>query len=200
MKKIYIIILAIMTNIVSYGQTNGDRIGSISLNPFILEEENLDESSTIALRNKLQQIATVAGMTGEGFDNRFVITAHLQELEKSETATIPSKTAIKAAATIYIGDGIDGTLFSSYTTEIKGIGDTESQAYSSIIRKIQVRDPKLQEAVETGKQRIIQYYDQIAPNIISSAQAAAKGGNFDEAISMLFAIPMANSQFSTAQS
>lgn len=181
-------------------QADMGKLGMISLNPYIPAEENLSEQATIALRNKLQQIATVGGMTGEGFDNRFIITAHLQVLEKSETMTTPNKTAVKLCATIYIGDGIDGTLYSSYSKEVKGIGESESHAYMSAIRKLPVRDPNLQQAVEQGKQRIIQYYEQIAPNIISTAKSAAAGGNYDEAISMLFSIPMANVNFSTAQS
>lgn len=176
-----------------------DKIGMISLNPYVDENENLDAAGTSALLSKLSQIATVAGTSGEGFDNRFVITAHITELEASTTATALPKTAVKVAIGIYVGDGIDGTLFSSYVKELKGIGDSKEQAYASAIKKLQVRDPQLLQSIELGKQRIVDYYDQVSPEILRTAEAAAGSGKYDEAVSMLFAIPMSCRDYQKAQ-
>lgn len=175
------------------------KTGMISLNPYVDENEHLDAASTSALLSKLSQIATVSGTSGEGFDNRFVITAHITELEASTTATAPPKTAVKVAIGIYIGDGIDGTLFSSYVKELKGIGDSKEQAYASAIKKLQVRDPQLLQSIELGKQRIVDYYDQVSPDILRTAEAAAGSGKYDEAMSMLFAIPMSCRDYQKAQ-
>lgn len=180
-------------------QPSADKTGMITLNPYVDDGENLDPSCLSAMQSKLSQIATVAGTSGEGFDNRFVITAHITELEASTTATAPPKTAVKVAIGIYVGDGIDGTLFSSYVKELKGIGDSKEQAYASAIKKLQVRDPQLLQSIELGKQRIVDYYDQVSPEILRTAEAAAGSGKYDEAVSMLFAIPMSCRDFQKAQ-
>lgn len=56
-----------------------EEIGLISLNPYVPETENIDPITASVLKEKLQQIATVNGMSGAGFDNRFIITAHVQK-------------------------------------------------------------------------------------------------------------------------
>ena len=170
------------------------KAGMISLTPYIPEDTELSVKSQKQLLTKLNQIITAGGMANEGFDNRFVITANIQEIELAETATTPMKVAIKLALTIYIGDGIDGTLFSSYTSEISGVGDSKEDACISAIRKLSPRKPELLSYIETGKQRIIQYYNTIYPNIIRTAKATAKNGQYDEAIGMLCTIPI-NSEF-----
>lgn len=65
--------------------------GLISLNPYIPESENIDESTYSAMITKLNQIATAYGMSGTGFDNRFIITAHLQNVKSVQTQTFHKK-------------------------------------------------------------------------------------------------------------
>lgn len=173
--------------------------GLISLNPYIPESENIDESTYSAMITKLNQIATAYGMSGTGFDNRFIITAHLQNIKSVQTQTFPQKNAVVISACIYVGDGLDGTLFSNYCCEKKGIGDTEQQAIASAIRKINPNDEKLQIAIDKGKKQILKYYDHMSGNIIAAAKTAAANGKFEEAMSMLFSIPIYNKDFETAQ-
>lgn len=180
-------------------QTNKE-IGMITLNPYIPETEKLGVNSTSMLTTKLQQIATVNGMAGSGFDNRFIITSHIQTLKNSQTQTIPQKNAVQVSIGIYVGDGIDGTLFSSYSYEAKGIGDSEDQAMAAAIRKVNPMNPELQAAIHKGKQQILSYYDKVSGNILKSAQAAAAAGKYEDAINMLFAIPSVNKNFQQAQS
>ena len=176
-----------------------DGIGAIALNPFIPEGSGLSSATATMLVNKMNQIATVGGMAGEGFDNRFIITAHVQDLDVAETGTVPPKTAVREAVTIYIGDGLDGTLFSSWTKELKGIGDTKEQARNAALRKLQVRDAELQRCVAEGKARIVEYYDRIAPELLNRSETEAAQGNYEEAMRILLAIPLSCSSYQTAQ-
>ena len=169
--------------------------GLISLNPYIPESENIDESTYSAMITKLNQIATAYGMSGTGFDNRFIITAHLQNVKSVQTQTFPQKNAVVVNICIYVGDGLDGTIFSNYCCEKKGIGDTEQQAIASAIRKINPNDEKLQIAIDKGKKQILKYYDRMSGNIIAAAKTAAANGKFEEAMSMLFSIPIYNKDF-----
>lgn len=176
-----------------------EQAGVISLNPYIPESEQLDNETQSTLNSKLIQIATANGMSGAGFDNRFIITAHLQHIQSTQTQTYPQKNAVVVDIGIYVGDGIDGTLFSSYVCKKKGIGDTEAQALTAAIRKINSNDTQLQMAIDRGKKQILEYYDRMSGSIIISAKSAAANGKYEEAISMLYAIPMYNSKFSMSQ-
>ena len=175
-------------------------IGLICLNPYIPETEDLGQNATSMLTSKLQQIATVNGMSGAGFDNRFIITSHVQKLKSSQTQTFPQKHAVQVNIGIYVGDGLDGTLYSSYNCESKGIGDTEDQAIANAVRKLNPNQEDLQRAIFKGKEQILRYYDKMSGNIIQTAKASAAAGKYDDAINMLFAIPMNNKDFQTAQS
>lgn len=192
------LVVALAFSATAMGQTAKD-IGLISLNPYIPESEGLGQKATAMLQSKLQQIATVNGMSGSGFDNRFIITAHIQKLRSSQTQTFPQKNAVEVSIGIYVGDGLDGTLYSSYTCEAKGIGDSEDQAIASAIRKVIPTQEALQSAIVKGKEQILNYYDKMSGNILQTAKATAAAGKYDDAINMLFAIPMNNKDFQTAQ-
>lgn len=73
-----------------------------------------------------------------GFDDRFVITTHIQILDISEIQTFPQKTIIEANIGVYVGDGLYGTLFSSYIMEAKGLGDDKDRAIAAVVRKIRL--------------------------------------------------------------
>ena len=199
-KQIFIsIAIALISSTLAHAQTTKD-IGLICLNPHIPETEALGQKATSMLTSKLQQIATTNGMSGAGFDNRFIITAHIQKLKSSQTQTFPQKNAVEISIGIYVGDGLDGTLYSSYNCDVKGIGNSEDQAISSAIRKVNPKQEELQEAIAKGKKMILNYYDKMSGNIIQTAKSTAASGKYEDAINMLFAIPMSNKDFQTAQS
>ena len=176
-----------------------EQAGLICLNAYIPESEQLDDNTQKVLTSKLLKIATANGMSGAGVDNRFIITAHLQNIQNTQTQTYPQKNAVVVDIGIYVGDGIDGTLFSSYTCKKKGIGDTEAQALAAAIRKIDSNDTKLQMTIDLGKKRILEYYNRMSGSIITSAKSAAVNGKYEDAICMLYAIPIYNSNFSMSQ-
>lgn len=68
------------------GLSIGDA-GMICLNPYIHESEEIDETTKAVMLSKLNQIANAKGMAGAGFDNRFIITAHLQNVKSVQTQT-----------------------------------------------------------------------------------------------------------------
>lgn len=190
--------IALAFSATAFAQASKD-IGLICLNPYIPESEELEQKASSMLKSKLQQIATANGMSGAGFENRFIITAHIQKLNSSMTQTVPQKNAVQVNIGIYVGDGVDGTLYSSYNCEAKGIGDSEDQAMAAAIKKVNPAQEDLQRAVVKGKEQILRYYDNMSSNIIQTAKASAAAGKYEEAINMLFTIPLNNKDFQTAQ-
>ncbi len=199
MRKIFVSFIAVLLTVIA--AMAQDNRGKIVLVPYLVKINNNGGNSSAdnLLLDRLNQIVTAAGMVGKGLYSPFIITANAVELEHTTTATIPAKTALRLSLTIYIGNGENGTLFSSYNMELRGIGDNLDQAYASAYRKINPRSPELLRAIESGKQKIIDYYDAEAPDILRKAETEAASGNFAEAYNSLLCIPNISRYYNQAQ-
>lgn len=198
MKKTFILFLLCLTTSGLSAQ-NAERLSQICLNPYISEDADLAEPCRQLLEDKLSLIATAGGLSGKGVDNRFIITSNVRPTKYAQTKTAPVKTVVNLSVSIYIGDGLNGTLFASANKDVKGVGDTEQEAFMSAIKSIPTRNGLFTQCVEEAKQRILKYYDAVAPSIISSAEATAAAGNYQEAISQLFTIPVQCAYYQKAQ-
>lgn len=140
------------------------------------------------LRNRLTQISTQNGIGGS-ITQRFIITANVNVLTKNITPTVPAMIALTVETTFYVGDGVDGTLFSTASTVSKGVGETEDKAFIAALKSIRPSSPEFGQLIETGKRKITEYYNANGDMYISKAKALAKEERFDEAIYMLMCIP-----------
>lgn len=155
----------------------------------------LDASRTVIpknayhlLRNKLSQISTKNGIGGS-VPQRFIITANVNVISKDITATVPAMNALTLETTFYIGDGIDGTLFSTTSITSKGVGETEDKAFIAALKAIKPSSSEFGSFIETGKRKIIEYYNANGDIYIAKAQTLAKEERYDDAIYMLMCIP-----------
>ena len=171
----------------------------IVLAPNIETTQVKDGKANKILKDRLSQLAIISGFTSNGIDDRFVITAHAVELESVCLPTMPTRYSVELMVTIYVGDGELGTLFSSYSVQVKGVGNDNDDAYASAYRRIYIRDPRLIESIQYGGQKIIDYYNANAEAIISRAKAMSKQGNYDQAIYELFMIPSTCGAYNRAQ-
>lgn len=173
--------------------------GKIVLHPYLEESSEYGQAASDLLADKLAQIVTQSDMSCSGADERFILTAHMQPVGQETTATLPAKTLTKLNLTLYIGNGQDGTLFASHHIELKGVGADSEQAIVQALHKLQPGSQDIASFVEQGRRRIVDYYEQAAPSIITAAKAAAKGKRYAEAMSMLQAIPSVCSYYEQAQ-
>ncbi|MBK9146719.1 MAG: hypothetical protein IPM12_02730 [Flavobacteriales bacterium] len=141
------------------------------------------------LTNKLNQIATANGLGGGAANQPFIITAHVVVVDKVIQPGAPSMTVLNLDLSLYVGDGIEGTLFSSATKSIKGVGENETKAYINALKNIQVKDPAFAEMLEAGKRKIIEYYNANCDFIIQKAMALSGQEKFDESLSVLARVP-----------
>lgn len=197
MLKKFLYITLILFTLPSKAQTV--ELGKIVLNPYVetSSDPNANRANKILL-NKLNQIITKSGMAGSGLDDRFIITANTTELETTITATAPAKYVSTLMVTVYLGDAIDGALFAQWSEEIHAVGDSKYDCYANAYRKINANESGLINMVEEGKRKIILYYNDYGPQLIARAQAEAKAGNYDRAISRLLSIPTVCNSYSTA--
>lgn len=171
-------------------EAKADDLSRISLNAIIPEQvEGMPNIARSNLQNKLMQIATINGLGGADVNPRFIITAKVDVLSKNITPTAPPQIAYTLGFTFYIADVIEQNVFSSTNMEFKGVGTNENKAYISAINNINVRAPQIKNFVETGKRKIIEYYNSRCDFIISEARSLAGRKQFEEALFKLSSIP-----------
>lgn len=160
----------------------------IALTPIVLDD-NIPAGAHKQLENKMTQIAAKSGCSAIS-NSRFVITCSADVLTKDITPTAPPMHAYTVALNFYVGDGVEGRLFSSYTIECKGVGQTPDKAYINALNNVRVNDPGFKAMVDKGKKEIIAYYNTYCDIVIADAQTMVKKHEFSGAIDLLTSVPM----------
>lgn len=190
-KKLLSILIVIGFN--SYAQNTvgkSDDVARITLAAYVPEQiDQMPDAARSNLSNKLNQIVTQNGLGGNRYNERFILTANINVMTKDITPTAPPMHAYTLDITLYIGDGIDGTKFASLSKTVKGVGESEAKAYISALKNLKTSDVNYQSFIETGKTKIVQYYNSKCDFIIKEAQTLASQNNFEEAIFKLTSVP-----------
>lgn len=191
-KLVYLLMIGLLISPALNAQNSlgkADDLARISLSPIVPDElQTVPSYAKKMLENKLQQVATSNGMGG-GANPRFIITANVDILTKDITPSAPPMTALTLQVNFYIADVVAQKVFSNAVIEVKGVGTNENKAYISAIKKIAPKNPQLRHLVESGKEKIIEYYNSQCDFIITDAQAKADMKDFGRAIFTLTSIP-----------
>ena len=190
--KILLILILVMSFSFAKAQTTGkmDDKGRLALAAWVPDQiEGMPAASKKNLENKLSQIITANGISGDAMNSRFIISANVTVMTKDITETAPPMQAYTLNVTFYIGDGFEGKSFSSYSTTIKGVGDNETKAYNAALKNVKTNDPAYQSFIDKGKAKIIEYYNAQCDVIIKQAKVLAGMNKFDEAIWSLTSVP-----------
>jgi hypothetical protein len=193
MKRIiFLILIGVLLAPLANAQNSlgkSDDLARISLTPIVPDElQTVPKYAKKMLQNKLKQVATTNGLGG-GANPRFIITADADIITKDITPTAPPMTAVTLGINFYIADVVEQKIFSSAVIELKGVGTNENKAYIGAIKKIAPRNPQLRHFIETGKEKIIEYYNSQCDNIITDAKAKASMKDYGRAIFTLTSIP-----------
>ncbi len=192
MKKLFFCILSVLCYAVQAQNTAGknDDMARITLAAYVPQQiDKMPEAARSMLANKLSQIVTQSGMGGSAMNQRFIMTANINVMTKDITPTAPPMHAYTLDITLYIGDGIEGIKFASTSISVKGVGDNETKAYISALKNLKTNDPSFQTFIETGKTKIIEYYNSKCDFIIKESQTLASQNKFEEAIWKLTSVP-----------
>lgn len=192
MKKLVLFVICLACFTCAKAQNNAksyDDFGRIILSTYIDRDmTQLPPNAYRVLENKLSNIVSQNGL-GCAMGQRFIITANCNLLTKDITATTPAMHAYTVEVTLYVGDGFDGTLFASYSTTCKGVGETPDKAYLSALKNIRTNNPDIANFIEEGKTKIIEYYNSQCDFMITKAKSQATLENYDDALYMLVSIP-----------
>ena len=152
------------------------------------EKSHVPASAARILKNKMSQIVTQGGMGGS-IMQRFIVTANVNLLTQDITPTAPPMHAYTVEITFYIGDGVNGTLFSSASVTAKGVGETEDKAYIAALKSVRANDAALAEMIATGKRRILEYYNSQCDMILAKARSMAETQRYEDALFELMSVP-----------
>ncbi|MBU3680643.1 MAG: hypothetical protein FGM16_01740 [Flavobacterium sp.] len=192
MKKLFLAICVLGMTLSSAAQNSvgkSDDGARIALTPYIPAQiEGLTPAVKASLSNKLSQIATANGLGGSS-NSRFIITTNVSVLTKDITPTAPPMHAYTLEVTLYIGDGLEGTLFSSQSVTLKGVGVNETKAYIAALNGLKTKDPVYQTFIEKGKNKIMEYFNSKCDFILKDAQTMAAQNKYEEAIMKLTSVP-----------
>ncbi|MFZ4797701.1 MAG: hypothetical protein ACOYMA_09420 [Bacteroidia bacterium] len=165
-------------------------LGRISLTPVIAEEAtNIPEAAKQIIHSKLQQIATQNGISGSGMMPRFVITLKINILTKDIIPGPPMMISQNLEVVFFIADYIEQKVFSTVSLNLKGVGTNETKAIIEAIKNVNPRSSELKQFVETGKSKIIAYYNTKCDFIILNIQSLAGQKKYEEAIFNLTSVP-----------
>jgi len=159
----------------------------IALTPIVLDDA-IPAGAQKQLVNKMTQVAAKNGCAATG-NSRFIITCSVDVLTKDITPTAPPMHAYTVNINFFVGDGVEGRLFSSTTIEAKGVGQTPDKAYINALKNVRVNDPAFKMMIDQGKRQIIEYYNTNCDLILAEAKAMEGRQEYTAAISLLTSVP-----------
>lgn len=196
--RFVIIVIALFSMLTVFGQnSSGNDVGKIVVTSYVPQQDNVPSNALNSLESKIKQMVSSAGMSSMS-NSRFAIIPHVIVTDKQVQASAPPMVVVNVDITYYFGDVESGNVFGSLTKSYKGVGQNDAKAFISVFNNVKPKDPEVVEFIESGKVKIIEYYNKIADQIIQKAMLTADRGNYDEAISMVMVIPDACEKYSQA--
>lgn len=190
MKKILLIITAFVLFQFAKSQSTND-VGKISISVIMPENvDGLDASQLSKLETKITQIVTNSGIGASGYNNSFVIYPKFAIYETNIVeGGLQNITVVKSELSLFIKQVDNNLLFSSISKTLNGSGNNKLTALTNAISKIAVNDNEYKMFVETGKAKIIKYYESKCLDIITKSETLAKKQDFEQALGLLMSVP-----------
>tara|TARA_B100000927_G_scaffold224895_1_gene184656 strand:- start:694 stop:1668 length:975 start_codon:yes stop_codon:yes gene_type:complete len=190
-----LIIFSLFVTTFFYAQnknTSSDNAQNIMISTFVSDQiEEMNEASRNFLENKLKQIISKNGVTSSKINGRFIITPNVNIISKEITATAPPMHAYDLEISFFIGDGIDGKLFSSFSMNYKGVGQSETKAYRAALKSINTSNARFEKFISESKEKIIEFYNSQCEFILKEAKLLEQQNKFSAALLKLTSIPSA---------
>lgn len=162
---------------------------SIKLTPFVPNYDGIGVSGSKLLKDRLNAAITKIGFGGEGSNPRFVIGPSINILTQDVTATSPTKFANTYEINFMVVDLVSETIFNTYTTEFKGVGDSPEKAFISGVRNISYESQGFIDFLNNSEKKIIDYFESNCSVLLAESGAEAGMRNYENAFAMLKTIP-----------
>lgn len=154
-------------------------------------ETSIPGDAAKQLQNKITALAAQCGMGATEDFAQFYVTCVATTLDQHVIPGAPTKYSYELDLTFHLVDAFAKKIFNSTSLTVKGVGNSETQAYVNCFRRIPPASPQLKEFFNSSNQKVKSYYESQRESIISMAQALAKVYKYDEALFRLALYPEA---------
>jgi len=184
MKKISSFVLATLLSATMIAQNN------LAISVYVEDMvEPVPAAAKTQLTNKLNLLLTKNGVASLDYMGQFFITAFAVPQTKDVIPGPPTKYVETMDLTFYIADYTNKLVYASTSITAKGVGETEAKAYMDVFKHVNLNSEVLQKFVETGREKIIAYYDAEAPRLIQEARHKASMKEYEAALFLCSSIP-----------
>lgn len=187
MRTNILILLLAITSFVSHAQSDCDLALSVY---FADKSSDMTEQNKTYLKNVISKSISQGNGLSSLEDSQFGIVVNTDVVDEHIIAGAPTKTVLNLNLTLSLGDVQDGKLFSSFTIDLNGVGNSKGKAYNNAIHKLKSQNQSLGEFAAKAKTEIIGYYNKNYKLIIKRAESEAAMRNYEEAIYRLMCIPV----------
>lgn len=141
------------------------------------------------LEGRMKKAVTANGFADNECAGRFALVAKCDIIERDVTPTTPARISQKLEISFAVIDLIESKIYGDCDMTVSGIGISETKAFSNAFQKVSAQNQLLKVLLETSKDKIMQYYRNSCPEIVSRAKTLASTGEFDKAIFSLMSVP-----------
>lgn len=160
---------------------------------------NIPTNASNVLLNTLERILIEESIAGNKKTSQFILTAHCDVLDKSYLPGPPAQTAYNIGLTLYVADIYKQKVFNSTYITLKGVGNNEDNCYINAFKQIKANNPEIKKMIENSKNKIVDYYDSQYHSVIKEAERLASMQKYEDALALVFAIPVCSKGYDKAQ-
>ena len=127
--------------------------------------------------------------------DRFYLTCKIDVLEKGIVQGMPVRIRQKVRFRFIVCDIVEKKVFEEMHFEASGIGTNETKAMIACINRVNPMSPDFSAFINRAKQKIVGFYTQLGPAVLTEANSLAATGQVEQAINKLISIPAVSPYF-----
>lgn len=188
--KNYIITVMLLLINSAIAQSSSD-VGKISISVVMPENvEGLDIYQLSKMETKITQIVNSVGLAGNGNNNNFVIYPKFAIYESDMVeGGMQNINVVKCEWSLFIKQVDNNIIYASISIPLKGYGKEKGNAITDAISKINTNTKEFSSFIQTGKKKILDYYNLKCQDIITKSESLVKMQDYEQAIGFLMSVP-----------
>lgn len=168
-----------------------NEVGKIALSVVMPDSiDGFNAAHLSMIETRIIQVVTTSGLAASGGDKNFVIYPKLAIYE-SETVEggMQNIFIVTLELSLFIKQVKNNLLYSTMSVMLKGSGTSNAVSITNALSKITATSSEFKNFIETGKEKILSYYELKCDDIILQAESLMSRQQFDEAIALSMTIP-----------
>lgn len=141
------------------------------------------------LLNRMQKAIAADGFGDNDGLDRFAVVAKCDVLSKDIAPTTPPRVSQKLELSFIVVDIIENKIYESCEMTVSGIGTNETKAFGTAFQKVSPQNKDFKEMLSMAKTKIVDYYTNSCPAVMTTANTLAHNGEYDKAIFSLMSVP-----------